>query len=103
MADSDEALETGGTPTACEDGGDGAAIQDESAYDSTAPGKNPGAVPTDIDEADDEDSLVSEFLLFLREEKKWWLAPMVLVLIAIAGLFAYVEGSAVAPFIYTLF
>ncbi len=46
---------------------------------------------------------MAEFLLFLKEEKKWWLAPMVVVLLAIAGLFIFVEGSAVAPFIYTLF
>jgi hypothetical protein len=60
-------------------------------------------VPDDLADEDYEDSLVAEFLLFLKEEKKWWLAPMVIVLLAIAGLFIFVEGSAVAPFIYTLF
>jgi hypothetical protein len=50
-----------------------------------------------------EDSLVGEFILFLKEEKRWWLTPMIVVLLLIAGLFIFVEGSAVAPFIYTIF
>lgn len=47
-------------------------------------------------------SLVGEFISFLRDNKKWWLAP---ILVAIVGLGALVilGGSAAAPFIYTLF
>lgn len=94
MSDSekhDSALET---PSASKDEPPVAPIQPESKESE---------VPDDLADEDYEDSLVAEFLLFLKEEKKWWLAPMVIVLLAIAGLFIFVEGSAVAPFIYTLF
>lgn len=47
-------------------------------------------------------SIVREFAAFLRAEKKWWLAPLLLVLLLFAGLIA-LSGSAVAPFIYSLF
>ncbi|MFQ5650825.1 MAG: DUF5989 family protein [bacterium] len=40
---------------------------------------------------------------FLRERKKWWLGPIVLMLLLIGFLIAITEGSALAPFIYTLF
>ena len=44
-----------------------------------------------------------EFWLFLRERKKWWLAPILLVLGILSLLIVFTEGSAIAPFIYTLF
>jgi len=47
-------------------------------------------------------SLAKEFWLFLKQNKKWWLVPLVLVILLIAGL-AIFSGSPVAPFIYTLF
>ncbi len=46
--------------------------------------------------------LLGEFLQFLREEKKWWLAPL-LLMIALLSLLVAVSASPVAPFIYTLF
>lgn len=49
------------------------------------------------------DSIFSEFFLFLKEEKKWWLAPLVVVLLALSALIIFAEGSAIAPFIYTIF
>lgn len=48
-------------------------------------------------------SLLREFLGFLKKEKKWWLVPLVVVLLLLGTLLILVEGSAVAPFIYTLF
>ena len=45
----------------------------------------------------------SEFLQFLREEKKYWLIPVVLVLVVFGLLLVFAQSSAVAPFIYTLF
>jgi len=39
---------------------------------------------------------------FLKERKKWWLAPMIVMLLLI-GLLIFSSGSAIAPFIYTLF
>ncbi|MEY3176495.1 MAG: hypothetical protein RLZZ436_4409 [Planctomycetota bacterium] len=47
-------------------------------------------------------SVIREFAAFLRAEKKWWLAPLLLVLLLFAGLIA-LSGSAAAPFIYSLF
>jgi hypothetical protein len=47
-------------------------------------------------------SLAREFALFLRENKKWWLGPIVVALLLL-GLLAALGGSAAAPFIYTLF
>lgn len=46
--------------------------------------------------------LHKEFVLFLKENKKWWLIPIILVL-ALMGLLVALSGSAVAPFIYPLF
>ncbi len=43
-----------------------------------------------------------EFLAFLRENKKWWLLPVVLVLM-LFGVLVFLAGTGAAPFIYTLF
>lgn len=40
---------------------------------------------------------------FMRERKKFWLAPIIIMLLLLGGLIILSEGSAVAPFIYTLF
>lgn len=48
-------------------------------------------------------STVRELLSFLWREKLWWLLPMVVVLVAVGALLVFAQGSAVAPFIYTLF
>ena len=47
--------------------------------------------------------VVSEFFQFLRQEKKFWLVPIVVVFVAFGLLMAFAQSSAVAPFIYTLF
>ncbi len=47
-------------------------------------------------------SLVSEFWDFLKHNKKWWLLPIVLVLLLL-GLIVLLAGTSVAPFIYTVF
>ena len=46
--------------------------------------------------------LVAEFIGFLKENKKWWLAPII-VAILLLGLLVVLGGTAAAPFIYTLF
>jgi len=46
--------------------------------------------------------LASEFAQFLRDNKKWWLAPIVLSILGL-GLLVLLGGTAAAPFIYTLF
>jgi len=48
-------------------------------------------------------STLLELWSFLRVRKKWWLAPVVVILCLIAGLVVLAEGSALAPFIYALF
>ena len=47
--------------------------------------------------------VVREFVAFLRQEKKFWLAPIVFVLLLFGLLLVFAQSSAVAPFIYTLF
>ena len=48
-------------------------------------------------------SFIKEFWEFLRERKKYWLFPIVLVLAIFGTLIVLSQGSAVAPFIYTIF
>ncbi|MBU1186987.1 MAG: hypothetical protein KJ908_08865 [Acidobacteria bacterium] len=48
-------------------------------------------------------SIMKEFWQFLRERKKWWLLPIVIFLVLLGALLILTEGSAIAPFIYTLF
>ena len=47
--------------------------------------------------------LLQDLWGFMRERKKFWLAPIILVLVLLGGLLVLAQGSAVAPFIYTLF
>lgn len=48
-------------------------------------------------------SLLKEFWLFLRVRKKFWMLPLVLIMLLLGGLMVLAQGSAIAPFIYTLF
>ncbi|MBI2095699.1 MAG: hypothetical protein HYT89_05985 [Candidatus Omnitrophica bacterium] len=48
-------------------------------------------------------SIFREFWLFLKERKKWWLTPIILTLVLLGALIVFSQGSALAPFIYTLF
>ena len=47
--------------------------------------------------------LIKDLLGFLAERKKLWMAPIILVLLLFGSLIVLTEGSAVGPFIYTLF
>ena len=47
--------------------------------------------------------VLREFFSFLKHEKKFWLTPIVIVLVLFGLLLIFAQGSAVAPFIYTLF
>ena len=47
--------------------------------------------------------IVGELFGFLWEQKLWWMIPMVTVFVLFGLLFVFTQGSAVAPFIYTLF
>jgi len=48
-------------------------------------------------------SFLGELWQFLRARKKFWLLPIIVVMLLMGGLLILAEGSAVAPFIYTLF
>ena len=48
-------------------------------------------------------SFLKEFLSFLKVRKKFWLLPIIIVLALFGGLIILSQGSAVAPFIYTIF
>jgi uncharacterized protein DUF5989 len=48
-------------------------------------------------------SLIGELWAFMRVRKKWWLAPIFIILGLLAGLIIFTEKSALAPFIYALF
>jgi hypothetical protein len=48
-------------------------------------------------------SFLVEFWSFLRARKKFWLAPVFLVLLIFGGLIVLTQGSVIAPFIYTIF
>lgn len=47
--------------------------------------------------------IVAEYLTFLKENKKWWLLPIVILLLLFGLLIVLTQGSALAPFIYTIF
>ena len=48
-------------------------------------------------------SFLKEFLEFLKVRKKYWLIPIIIVLVLFGGLIILSQGSVVAPFIYTIF
>ena len=47
--------------------------------------------------------LLQDLWGFMRVRKKFWLAPIIVVMLLLGGLIVFAQGSAVAPFIYTLF
>ena len=47
--------------------------------------------------------ILPELWAFMRVRKKWWLGPIVIFLVLLSFLIVFAEGSALAPFIYTLF
>ena len=47
--------------------------------------------------------IASEIWSYFKARKKWWLAPIIIFLIALGALLVFSQGSALAPFIYTLF
>jgi len=51
----------------------------------------------------DDPSLGRELWDFLKERKKFWLAPIILILVLLGALIIFTESSALAPFIYAIF
>jgi hypothetical protein len=48
-------------------------------------------------------SFIAELWMFLRVRKKFWLLPIIIMMVVFGGLVVLSQGSAVAPFIYTIF
>lgn len=48
-------------------------------------------------------SLIAELWSFMKVRKKWWLLPIILVMFLVGTLLVLAQGSALAPFIYTIF
>jgi uncharacterized membrane protein YjdF len=48
-------------------------------------------------------SIAKELASYMSARKKWWLMPVITILLVVGGLLVLAQGSAVAPFIYTLF
>jgi len=48
-------------------------------------------------------SFTREVLLYIRARRKWWLVPIILVMLGVGALLVFAQGSALAPFIYTIF
>ena len=48
-------------------------------------------------------SLVKELCAYMSARKKWWLLPVITILLIVGGLLVLAQGSAIAPFIYTVF
>lgn len=63
-----------------------------------------GASKTEFETANEEQrsSTLSEFVLLLKQNKKWWLLPILLVMLGLA-LLSFFAGTGAAPFIYTMF
>jgi len=48
-------------------------------------------------------SLLKEIAQYMSVRRKWWLAPVIVTLVMVGGLLVLAQGSAIAPFIYTVF
>lgn len=46
---------------------------------------------------------IKDLWLFMRERKKFWLAPIIIVMMLLGALIVFTQGSVIAPFIYTIF
>jgi hypothetical protein len=48
-------------------------------------------------------SLAGQLWAYMRVRKKWWLVPVILLMVLLSALLVFAQGSALAPFIYTIF
>jgi hypothetical protein len=59
--------------------------------------------PTTREESMGKAGILKELWAFMRERKKWWLGPVIVILVLLSLLIVFAEGSALAPFIYAIF
>ena len=69
---------------------------------TSVPEEEPSDNFSRIAETEGDTSIFREFLEFLKTNKKWWLGPLILVMVGLGGLLL-LTSTAAAPFIYTLF
>ena len=69
--------------------------------DNKAPQKGGGRSEFEREASQAQPGLVGEFIDYLRQNKKWWITPIVAVLL-LMGLLILLSGTSVAPFIYTI-
>jgi len=67
------------------------------------PGKVPPIFPNNTKEISVKLEIVKEIFEFLIKRKKFWLIPVIIILLLIGIILVLAEGTAIAPFIYTLF
>jgi len=48
-------------------------------------------------------SVIRELWAFMKVRRKWWLLPVIMIMLLVGMLIAFAQGSALAPFIYTIF
>ena len=56
-----------------------------------------------FEESREKIGIVPELWAFMKVRKKWWLLPIIVVLLLVGALLVFAQGSALAPFIYTIF
>ncbi len=47
--------------------------------------------------------LLAELMAYMKARRKWWLIPIIVIMVAVGALLVFAQGSALAPFIYTIF
>jgi hypothetical protein len=47
--------------------------------------------------------LFTEFWSYMKHRRKWWLLPIIVIMVAMGAVLVFAQGSALAPFIYTIF
>ena len=78
-------------------------LQDRPSYWHRRSSTGPHAAYSEVKQGSGKIALMVQFWVFLRARKKFWLLPIVLMLVLLGALIIFGEGSALAPFIYTLF
>ena len=84
----------------------GTAVSDRTLDEQPLPharGSDRGSGPAAGFRAMARQSLVKEFFLFIKQEKKWWLAPLIAVLLLVGAIIVLAVSSPWAPFAYPLF
>ena len=56
-----------------------------------------------FEESREKLGLVPELWAFMKVRKKWWLGPIIVMMLLVGALLIFAQGSALAPFIYTIF